>query len=114
MENAEARAGVADSHCEQVSVLGLHGGSVGSRREDDREGVVFRAGGVDSGQRRRPMTRILMLALCLLCAPALAQLQVVSTQPSLNARNVSAGAPISVTFDRPVNPATFTTQNFWA
>jgi FG-GAP-like repeat/Bacterial Ig-like domain len=53
---------------------------------------------------------VTMLLASRLCA----QLQVVSTQPGLNARNVSSGAPISATFDRPVNPATFTTQNFWA
>src|SRR5262249_14099880 len=53
---------------------------------------------------------VTVLSASRLCA----QLQVVSTQPALNALNVSAGAPLSVTFDRPVNPATFTTQNFWA
>jgi hypothetical protein len=43
---------------------------------------------------------------------ALAQLAVVSTSPGLNANNVDRAAPIVITFDRPVDTATFTPANF--
>src|SRR5947208_3632701 len=59
------------------------------------------------------MVRICLIALCLLCAPALGQLNVVSTDPPLNAQNVSLVATIAITFDRPVDPTTFTDQSLW-
>jgi hypothetical protein len=45
---------------------------------------------------------------------AFAQLAVTSTSPAINASNIARNAPISVTFDRAVNPATFTAANFKA
>lgn len=53
-----------------------------------------------------------LAAALALCAPARAQLTVVSTSPGLNANNVAPGAPVSVTFDRPVDPASFTPSSF--
>ncbi|MFN0131757.1 MAG: FG-GAP-like repeat-containing protein [Phycisphaerales bacterium] len=53
------------------------------------------------------------LVLCL-AAPATAQLAVVSTQPPINGINVPRSSALSVTFDRPVNPATFTPASFGA
>lgn len=46
-----------------------------------------------------------------MCGSLQAQLAVVSTTPLLNESNVLSGAPISITFDRPVNPSTFTAAN---
>lgn len=59
---------------------------------------------------RRPS---LLLALLFSAATAHAQLQVLSTTPALNA-HAAAGATIAVTFDRAVNPATFTAATFRA
>ncbi len=45
---------------------------------------------------------------------AQAQLAVVSTSPAINAAGVPTGSAISVTFDRPLNPASVTAQSFGA
>jgi hypothetical protein len=44
--------------------------------------------------------------------PTLGQLAVTSTQPLINANNVSAASPIVVNFDRPVDTTTFTPGDF--
>ncbi|HYF14963.1 MAG TPA: FG-GAP-like repeat-containing protein [Phycisphaerales bacterium] len=55
----------------------------------------------------------LTLAAFLLAAPAaFAQLAVTSTTPTINANNQSRTQTITVNFDRAVNPATFTANNF--
>ncbi len=59
-------------------------------------------------------TRILALALVMVASGARAQMAVTSTSPLLNASNVSTTTAISVTFDRPVNPATFVAPDFSA
>ena len=57
----------------------------------------------------------LALAFCAAASPdAAAQLAVVSTSPAINAGGVPRNASISVTFDRAVDPATFTAPNFRA
>jgi len=56
------------------------------------------------------MTSLVLLAGATL---AQAQLAVTTTQPGLNAINVPVGSPVRVTFDRPVDPASFTPENFW-
>jgi len=43
---------------------------------------------------------------------ALAQFNVTTTQPTLNANNAARGGSISVTFNRAVNPATFSATSF--
>ena len=45
---------------------------------------------------------------------SLAQLAVQTTSPTMNANNAARSGPVSVTFDRAVNTATFTSANFWA
>ncbi|MFN7021583.1 MAG: FG-GAP-like repeat-containing protein [Phycisphaerales bacterium] len=45
-------------------------------------------------------------------SPSLAQLTVQTTSPAMNAHNVDRNQPVSVTFDRPVNPASFSPLNF--
>ena len=61
------------------------------------------------------LTRILAAVVALAVIPtAHAQLAVSTTQPSLNANNIARTAAIVVNFDRPVNPATFTPDNFYA
>lgn len=42
------------------------------------------------------------------------ELTVVSISPPRNGNNVPVSAPISITFDRPVQRSSFTTANFWA
>lgn len=52
-----------------------------------------------------------LLALCgvaIVSQAAMAQLAVTGTSPVLNASNVNRNSAVSVTFDRPVNPSTFT------
>lgn len=48
----------------------------------------------------------------LMVQSASGQLSIVSTQPTLNANNVPGNGAISVTFDRAVDPATFSAANF--
>src|SRR5688572_13597899 len=55
-----------------------------------------------------------LLASLALTTAATAQLQVTASTPALNASHVQPATAISVTFDRPVNPATFTSASFWA
>src|SRR5262249_53928684 len=60
-------------------------------------------------------TGLLIASAWISCAVgALGQLSVVSTSPPLNGRNADMFAPISVTFNRAVNRATFTSNTFWA
>ena len=47
-------------------------------------------------------------------AAAAGELTVAAISPPRNGNNVAAGAPIVVTFDRPVLRGSFTTANFWA
>lgn len=63
---------------------------------------------------RAPTTGMAAVAILVFASTACAQLAVVSTSPPLNASNVDLRAPIVVNFDRPVNPATFTSDHFWA
>lgn len=46
-----------------------------------------------------------------MCGLSMAQLTVTSTSPLLNASNIASSASIAITFDRPVDPATFTAAN---
>jgi methionine-rich copper-binding protein CopC len=59
--------------------------------------------------RARSLSAVATLALA---AAAGAQTAVVSTAPAMNASNVPRAATISLTFDRPMDPATFTYANF--
>lgn len=54
------------------------------------------------------------VTLAVMTCAASAQMAVVSTSPSMNALNVPIASPISITFDRPVDTATFTANAFWA
>ena len=47
-------------------------------------------------------------------AAAVAQLTVVSTDPAANSMTATPGTAIAVSFDRPVDPATVTSNSFWA
>jgi hypothetical protein len=58
--------------------------------------------------------RLVLAAAAISATPAFAELIVQSTSPTRNASNVSPLATVSVTFDRPVMTATFTSQTFWA
>ncbi len=62
---------------------------------------------------RHVFARTTLVALAAFSAStAMGQLAVVSTSPNLNANNIDRSSPIVVTFDRPVNTATFTNSNF--
>ncbi len=65
---------------------------------------------------RPAFRRIALIALISapIAASAGVELAVVSTSPGLNGANVDWVAPVSITFDRPVDRATFTSRTFWA
>jgi hypothetical protein len=55
---------------------------------------------------------VAIAGLCAITSVASAQLTVQSISPTRNALNVARNTNISITFDRAVDPATFTPQNF--
>lgn len=69
---------------------------------------------VRANARRIGWSALVLVVAAFSPPQATAELVVVATSPGLNANNVGLLDPITVTFNRPVDRTTFTSQRFWA
>lgn len=70
--------------------------------------------GLSRARSRRNVLSAFLFVVAAVVPRAAAELVVVSTSPEMNANNVGLIDPITVTFNRPVDRATFTSERFWA